>query len=55
MQVAPFMPPLYGHRKIANFEIYSYPKLASYMLALAALALLCSFVFAWRGRREKAS
>ncbi len=55
VRVQPFMPPLFGHQKIANFDIYSYPKLASYMLALAAVALLCSFVFAWRDRTVEAA
>ena len=26
VRVAPFMPPLYGHRKLANFDVYSYPR-----------------------------
>jgi copper chaperone NosL len=53
VRVAPFMPPVFGHRKIANFDIYSYPKSASYLLALAAVALLISIVFAWREQRSQ--
>ena len=26
VKVAPFTPPILGHRKIANFDVYSYPK-----------------------------
>lgn len=53
VRVKPFMPPLYGHEKIANFDIYSYPKGASYLLALVVVALLCSFFFVWRDRRAE--
>jgi len=55
VRVKPFMPPLYGHEKIANFDIYSYPKGASYLLALVVVALLCSFFFVWRDRRSEAA
>jgi hypothetical protein len=48
VKVDPFMPPIFGYQKIANFEIYSYPQQASYAMA-AALALLgLAFVIAWR-------
>jgi len=30
VKVDPFMPPLFGHKKLANFEVYSYPAPASY-------------------------
>jgi len=53
VEVAPFMPPLFGYQKIANFEIYSYPRAASYLLTLAIVALLCSAFFAWRDRRAE--
>ena len=39
VKVAGFMPPIFGSRKIANFEVYSYPGPASYAMA-AVLALL---------------
>jgi hypothetical protein len=44
-----------GHRKIANFDIYSFPKPASYMLAASAVALALSMLLAWRGRRKEAA
>lgn len=55
VRVAPFMPPMLGHRKIANFDIYSFPKPASYMLAASAVALALSMLLAWRGRRKEAA
>lgn len=55
VRVDPFMPPLFGYKKLANFEVYSYPKLGSYALALAALCLLAAFVLAWRQWRRDAA
>ena len=48
VKVAPFMPPLFGHKKLANFEVYSYPAAGSYALAAVALILVGAFVLAWR-------
>ncbi len=51
VKVAPFTPPLFGHQKIANFDVYSYPKTAPYLLLAAAVLLLASIVEGWRERR----
>lgn len=40
IKVQGFTPPLIGHKTVANFEIYSYPGLASYLLGLFAVILL---------------
>ena len=50
--VDPFMPPLFGFKQLANFEVYSYPGLASYALAVAAVLLFASFAVAWRDTRR---
>jgi copper chaperone NosL len=51
VKVAPFTPPLFGYKKLANFEVYSYPGLGSYALgAVAAVLLVCAYV-AWRQSR----
>jgi hypothetical protein len=56
VRVDPFMPPLFGYKKLANFEVYSYPQFGSYALAAAALVVLLAFVMAWRQwRREPAA
>lgn len=55
VKVPPFMPPLFGHEKIANFDIYSYPKTASYLLMLSAALLLVAIAEAWRERRSVAA
>ena len=33
------MPPLFGYKKLANFEVYSYPAAGSYALAAVAVIL----------------
>lgn len=51
VKVAPFTPPLFGYKKLANFEVYSYPALGSYALAAVALLLAVAFYLAWRQPR----
>jgi len=56
VRVDPFMPPLFGYKQLANFEVYSYPAFASYALAAVALCLLAATALAWREwRREGAA
>jgi copper chaperone NosL len=52
VKVPAFMPPLFGHKKLANFDVYSYPGIASYTLAAAALLLAITAYLAWREARE---
>jgi hypothetical protein len=54
VKVKPFMPPMFGYQKIANFEVYSYPQIGSYVLAVVGLLLVAALVVAWR-RRQPAS
>ena len=55
VRVDPFMPPMFGYKKLANFEVYSYPQLGSYALAATALVLVAALVLARRQwRRETA-
>jgi hypothetical protein len=54
VKVDPFMPPMFGYRQIANFEVYSYPQFATYamgaalLLLLLAMALVCRNALAQR-------
>jgi hypothetical protein len=48
VKIDPFTPPLFGYKKLANFEVYSYPALGSYALAGVALLLIVAFYLAWR-------
>jgi copper chaperone NosL len=51
VKVAPFMPPLFGHRKLANFDVYSYPGLGSYALLAAAIVLAAAMFSAGMSER----
>ena len=52
VRVEPFMPPLFGFKKLANFEVYAYPQLGSYALGAAVLLLVASLFLAWRQWRR---
>jgi hypothetical protein len=53
VKVPPFMPPLFGRKQLANFEVYSYPGAGSYALGGVLVLLLAGFVLAWRQGRER--
>jgi len=53
VKVPPFMPPVFGGKQLANFEVYSYPALASYALGAAALALFLALFLSWRSARQE--
>jgi copper chaperone NosL len=53
VKVDPFTPPLFGYKKLANFEVYSYPALGSYALAGVALLLMVALYLAWREARAR--
>jgi hypothetical protein len=53
--VAPFTPPLLGHHKLANFDVYSYPGLGSYLFAVFGTTLAVLLVLDWRARRRAAA
>jgi hypothetical protein len=48
VKVAPFMPPLFGYKKLANFEVYSYPAAGSYLLAIVVVLLGAALALAWK-------
>jgi copper chaperone NosL len=48
VKVPPFMPPMFGYKQLANFEVYSYPQAASYAMGLSTLLLVGAFLVAWR-------
>jgi copper chaperone NosL len=53
VKVDPFMPPLFGYKQLANFEVYSYPGLASYALGASMVLLFAAMVLAWRQTRHE--
>jgi copper chaperone NosL len=52
VKVDAFTPPLFGYKKLANFEVYAYPGLGSYALALVAVLLFIALILAWRRSRS---
>jgi len=54
VKVDPFTPPLFGYKKLANFEVYSYPAVGSYTLAAVAVVLAAALYLAWRQSRSPA-
>jgi copper chaperone NosL len=48
VKVAPFMPPMFGYKKLANFEVYSYPAAGAYVLGAVVVLLVAAIVLAWR-------
>jgi hypothetical protein len=53
VKVDPFMPPLFGYKQLANFEVYSYPGFASYALGASMMLLLVAGVMAARQLRRE--
>jgi len=49
VRVAPFMPPMFGHAKLANFDVYSFPKLGTYAMVLVVALLAAAMATAlWK-------
>jgi hypothetical protein len=46
------MPPVFGYKQLANFEVYSYPALASYAMGLSTLLVVVALVIGWRQARR---
>jgi hypothetical protein len=55
VKVPGFTPPMFGYRKIANFEVYSYPQAGSYLMAAVMVLLAAALVLAWREHRRTLS
>ena len=50
VKVGPFMPPMFGYKKLANFEVYSYPAAGSYALGFSIVLLVATFWLAWHDK-----
>ncbi|HWP82511.1 MAG TPA: hypothetical protein VNN76_07640 [Bacteroidota bacterium] len=51
LKVAPFTPPMFGHEKVGNFDLYGAPEIGSYFLLLVPFLLagaICISYRAWR-------
>ena len=50
IKVAPFSPPIIGHNRLANFDVYSYPGAGSVLFTLFGAALVVVVVLDWRAK-----
>lgn len=55
IKVTPFMPPLFGYRQIANFEVYSYPRAGTYAMVGAIALLVLALAWTWWTTRRVGS
>jgi hypothetical protein len=49
------MPPMFGHQRIANFDVYSYPRPGTYLLIAVGVLLAWVMWIAWRNRARAAA
>ncbi len=49
VKVEPFMPPVFGHVTMANFEVYSFPALGSYFMMMVPVLFVAAVWFSRRG------
>jgi hypothetical protein len=55
VKVPPFMPPVFGFKQIANFQVYSYPQAGTYAMGAAFVLLFAALFLAWRDFRRAAA
>lgn len=55
VKVAPFSPPMIGHNTLANFEVYSFPHVGSYFMALAPVLWLAAMWLSRKAWKKKSS
>lgn len=55
VKVPPFTPPVFGHRTMANFEVYNYPDVGSFFMVLVPVALATAIWLSYRSHRRNVS
>jgi len=48
VKVQGFTPPMFGHKRIANFDVYSFPQAGAYLMAAAGVCVMAAVILAWR-------
>lgn len=48
-----YKPPLFGHKKLLNFDAYSYPRLGGYLMGAGMLLTLVAFFVGKRSKKQK--
>jgi hypothetical protein len=54
VKVAPFMPPVFGSKQLANFTVFSYPGAASWAMGMSTTLVVMAMIVAWRSSRAAA-
>ena len=52
IKVPGFTPPIFGHQRIANFDVYSYPGMGTFLLGAFGLAMIAVLVLEARRMRR---
>ncbi|MDM1408844.1 hypothetical protein [Myroides sp. DF42-4-2] len=47
-----YEPPLFGHRKILNFDAYSYPHLGAYLMALGMVLVFIAYLVGMKSKKK---
>jgi len=50
VKVPPFTPPMFGHQTMANFEVYSFPSIGSFFMALMPVLVLAAMYFSRKSK-----
>ena len=52
VKVPPFTPPMFGHKTMANFEVYCYPDVGSFLMGAVPLLLLAAIWLSLRSSKR---
>lgn len=53
VQVQPFSPPVFGHKMVGQFDVWSYPAAGVYMFVIFGVLLLAAMWLSWPRRDSK--
>jgi copper chaperone NosL len=53
VKVSPFTPPMFGHETLANFEVYSFPGVGSYFMAVVPVVFLLALWLAKKSAEKR--
>ena len=53
VKVEGFTPPMFGYKRIANFDVYSYPQAGTYLMVVAGVCVVAALVLAWRQSADR--
>ena len=53
VKVEGFTPPMFGHKRIANFDVYSFPQAGTYLMLAAGVCVMAAVILAWRQQSDR--